>query len=128
MPSIGETERLIPTESLRETVLELASAQPVHSLEGLGDTVANHLLAAYEHLSAANVGVSEDILVKVPSLAGGMVGQTSGERRSTQIRATQGGVTSVTSRFHSQEVLRAGGGTSRELRCNSVEVEWDFYR
>lgn len=129
---LGDTERLIPAETIEQAIYELASARALDSLEGFGHEIAQHFLGTYEHVSAATVQLSQEVLLEVPSTnPASIVRRASGENRTTKVRASRGGVSTASSGFDGLAVIRWDGSdlssSCGRLSNTTVDVEWDFY-
>ena len=56
----GDNSRIVATDTMKNTVYALAASNPMHSIESFAQTLANHFLEKFAHVSRATVEIRQD--------------------------------------------------------------------
>src|SRR5262249_53337411 len=105
----GDNSKILPTDTMKNTVYSLARKSQVTCMEGFAKELAGFMLARNTHISRAEVRVSEKAWDHVES--GGKPHpttfvQSSGERQKTKVEGAQGGALSVESGLENLIILK----------------------
>ena len=115
----GDNSKVLPTDTIKNTVYALAGKQPVGEIEAFGQRLADHFFAGNPQISEIHIAVGERLWTRIPIsgkphpsafVAG------SQERRTTSIVATRRG-NSIQAGIEDLLVLRtAGSGFSGYIK------------
>jgi urate oxidase len=108
----GDNSKILPTDTMKNTVYSLARNSLAECMEDFGKEVISFLLDRNEQISAARVTLSESTWEHLhtdgkPHPTAFV--QSSNERQTAEIRATRSGVLSVRSVFENLVILKTAG-------------------
>lgn len=101
----ADNRRVLPTDTMRNTVYALAAQHPVRPVERFGMVLAGHLLGRGDHLDGATV---ELVVRPWERIGPGAFAEAGAWRRTATVAATRDGTT-VTSGLTGLRVLKTGG-------------------
>lgn len=92
--TLGDNSKVLPTDTMKNTVYALAKGHPVEPIEGFGVLLAEHFLGK-AHTRRARVSIAENVWSRID--AGGAPHRhaflrAGAERRTAEITAAPGGV------------------------------------
>jgi len=108
----GDNSKILPTDTMKNTVYALARDSVAQSIEEFGKEVTVFLLERNPQVSAVRVTLSEDVWEHLET--GGKphpttVGRAGGERRTAAVASTRNGVPAVRSGFENLAMLKTAG-------------------
>ena len=115
----GDNSKVLPTDTIKNTVYALAGKQPVGEIEEFGHRLSQHFFAGNPQVSEVNISIRERLWARIPvggkphpsSFVGG-----SQERRTATITANRKG-NSISAGVEDLLVLRtAGSGFSGYIK------------
>ena len=138
----GDNSKILPTDTMKNTVYSLARRSPAASIEEFAKELVDFLLARNPQVWSGEVTVSEKAwehaLVKGDPHPTTFV-QSSGERQTTKVERAQGGTFSVVSGLENLIIMKTAGSgfegylqdslttlppTSDRLFATAVRARW----
>ena len=108
----GDNSRILPTDTMKNTVYSLARNSAAECMEDFGKEVISFLLDRNPQISAARVKLSENswehLYLDGKAHPTTFV-QSSGERQTAEISAARGGAVSIRSGFENLVILKTAG-------------------
>jgi urate oxidase len=142
--TLGDNSKILPTDTMKNTVYSLARSSPARSMEEFAKELVDFLLVRNRQVSRAEVTVWgktwEHALTGDKPHPTTFV-QTSGERRTTKVDRAQGGTFSVVSGLENLIIMKTAGSgfegylhdslttlppTSDRLFATALEADWMY--
>ena len=140
----GDNSKILPTDTMKNTVYSLARKSPAVSMEGFAKELIDFLLQRNPQLSDAEVTVSEKAWEH--AMTGGRPHpttfvQSSGERQTTKVARRQGGGHSLVSGLENLIIMKTAGSgfegyiqdslttlppTSDRLFATALKAHWSY--
>jgi urate oxidase len=140
----GDNSKILPTDTMKNTVYSLARTSSAECMEEFGKELATHLLNRNPQVSAARVAISEKSWQHL--LLGGKPHpttfvQSSGERQIAEVVAARNMAPSVRSGFENLVIMKTADSafagfmkdplttlpeTTDRLFATSVRVRWNY--
>jgi urate oxidase len=108
----GDNSKILPTDTMKNTVYSLARMSPAEYMEDFAKELVDFLLGRNPQVSQAEVGVSEKAWQHLEAgkrMRYTTFEQTSGERQTTKVARAQGGEFSVISGLENLVILKTAG-------------------
>jgi urate oxidase len=108
----GDNSKVLPTDTMKNTVYSLARSSLAKCMEDFGKELASFFLDRNPQVSAARVTLSEKSWEHLPAsgkLHPTTFVQSSGERQTAEVRATRNGAPSVRSGLENVVILKTAG-------------------
>lgn len=139
----GDNSKVLPTDTMKNTVYVLAAQQPLGEIEHFGTRLASHFLSHNAQVSAAKIGIAEHLWSRIGAETSPHPTAfiSSGNERRTAIVRCSRERTTVSAGIEDLLVLRTAGSafdgykkdaytTLRETRdrifATIVKAEWDY--
>lgn len=138
----GDNSLVIATDTCRNTIYVLAQDDPLDSVESFGETIANHFLRQYAHVTRVTVALRQKLWHRLLDCPHGFLG-TDGETPTAIVTATRdidfamvvrGGVTDLLlakttesgfASFH-QDEYRTLPDTDDRILATSMSATWTY--
>lgn len=136
----GDNTGIVATDTCKNTVYVLAKDDPFDTIESFGQTVAEHFLNQYAHLTRATVSLTENRWTRLLDCPHAFTGNTSSVSTATVV-ATRDQPTQVTAgvdkyviakttasgfaNFHDDE-FRTLADTDDRILATSMTAAWDY--
>jgi len=139
----GDNSKVLPTDTMKNTVYVLAAQQPVGEIEDFGIRLASHFLSKNAHLSAVEICISEHLWNRIGAEARPHPTafiSSGNERRTAVVRGSRERTT-VSAGIEGLLVLRTAGSafdgymkdayttlpeTRDRIFATVVKAEWDY--
>ena len=139
----GDNSKILPTDTMRNTVYALAGQQPVGEIEHFGTRLVSHFLANNAQVTAVKVGISEHLWSRMGAEASPhptAFVSTGNERRTAAVTGTRERTT-VSAGIEGLLVLRTAGSafdgymkdsytalaeTRDRIFATVISAEWDY--
>src|SRR5437588_10604785 len=84
--SAGDNSKVLPTDTMKNTVYALAKREGVSSIESFGQTLATHFLTNNPQVSRVRIKIGEDLWSRI---SGSAFLRSGTEKRTTRVRSTR---------------------------------------
>jgi urate oxidase len=139
---LGDNARVLPTDTMKNTVYAMARTHGFESIEGFALDLTAHFLRASEAASSARVTILEHPWERLPLGTGGhphAFARAGGERRLAVVSRNRDGAVSVRAGLENLTVLKSSGSgfsgflqdryttlreTNDRILATSVRAEW----
>ena len=140
----GDNSKILPTDTMKNTVYSLARKSPAESMEEFAKEMIDFLLSRNPQVSHAEIGVSEkswERAVTAGKPHPTTFVQSSGERQTTKVARGQKGKFSVVSGLENLVIMKTAGSgfegyivdslttlppTSDRLLGTALRASWDY--
>ncbi len=102
----GDNSRVLPTDTIKNTVYVLARREPIETIERFGLEIGRHFLERLLHLSSVFVEITHTPWARIGDHATAFL-QTTKERRIARVTVRRDGET-VVSGFQNLQILKTG--------------------
>jgi urate oxidase len=142
---VGDNRKILPTDTMKNTVYALAAGVRLDQIEPFGITLANHFMGANPQVSRARIEIAERIWARLP--VGGRPHDHAfidpGSERRTAVVTSNGERVSVVAGIEGLSILKTTGSafagflkdpftTLRETRdrilATSLSARWTYLR
>jgi len=139
----GDNSKVLPTDTMKNTVYVLAAQHPIGEIEYFGSRLATHFLANNEQVTAVRVHISEHLWSRIPAetrLHPTAFVSSGGERRTATVTGTPQ-TTKVSAGIDGLLILRTAGSafdgyindpyttlaeTRDRIFATVVKADWDY--